>query len=239
MKRKLVALLLTINFGCNAQDNEKNSLNSEKISFKNVCFNGVCLRDSIERVIGKYGKPDNIILINTIDQVDGMEFSFYKYRYYYKKNKDKYFDFIEERKHNKGVVFSFRNVGNTNFYFEIGDGRTIIIGSDTLQIKNEFPNRYRDEVESTLARYKKRKNNIEDELIKIENDKKAKSDTILLQKRIKKLKIELNDFEKEKNIALNINVDIVNNPYGYYGLIFHYINGRLEYITTYMECAIP
>jgi hypothetical protein len=230
MKKILIFLFITL--GCNAQRENTVFENTLPIKLKDICFNGVCLFDSVSSALKIFGKPNEIFTEKFIEPVDGREFIFNHYKYYSRNDKTKYFQFSEIISYKKGIVMDFKNIGNPPYIF--GKEKKFYINQDTTELKNLVPSIYYKERERVEDYVKNRKKEITKKFEDIKQFKEFKTDSTFRKLKTSEYKKRVKEIEAS-GCCLSINLDVENNNYGYYGILLGYFEGKLTNMRIYKE----
>jgi len=225
MKKILIFLFITL--GCNAQRDNTVFENALPIKLKDICFNGVCLFDSVSSALKIFGKPNEIFTEKFIEPVDGREFIFNHYKYYSRNEKTKYFQFSEIISYKKGVIMDFKNVEHPVFIF--GKENEFYINQDTTELKNIVPTKYYRAKEWVEYYIKERTKDVQQKFEDIKEFKEFKTDSTFRKKRTDEFSLKIKDIEANR-CCLSINLDIESNNFGYYGVVFQYSYGKLSNI---------
>ncbi|WP_435356012.1 hypothetical protein [Emticicia sp. SJ17W-69] len=228
MKTILTLICLFILFGCNAQNaNTVTDRFQTSIKVKDVCFNGVCLFDSLSSALKVFGKPNEIITEKIIEPVDGREYIFIHYRYYSGNDENKYFQFSENIVGKKGIIIDFKNVQHPAYIF--GKEKQFYINQDTIELKNIAPMKYYKARQWVEGYIKERTKDILQKFEKIKQFKEFETDSTFRKSKTNEFNQKIKEIEKNR-CCLSISLGIENNNYGYNGVVLQYVNRKLSFI---------
>jgi len=189
------------------------------IQIKDVCFNGVCLHDSVTYALKVLGKPNENLLEKLTEPVDGRIYLFKHYRYFDGESQKKYFQFTENTLSKEGIIIDFMYAGHSDFRF--GRKKQFYIGQDTTELKKIIPLLYIQERQLNDFYIRQRLKSIKKSFEEVKQSKKFKTDATFREAKI-------NEFNERKRIiesdkcCLEISIDIENNKFGYYSIILRY-----------------
>lgn len=224
-----------ISCGQNKKVSVEQSLNLNKlitINYQEVCFNGVCLQDSVSKGLKRFGQPDTITYYLMSVKPYLVDSNIREYIYYKRESNEEHKHFFKFREFdNEGVIYEFMNENNDNFLFDKNDLFKInsnMASFEKYYTKNiELQNNKIDEYnkfikareEALISEQKESLNHKNDELSHSKIKEKANKDKIL-----------------KAHDSKEFTFDFTKNSFGYESLRFRYNkNGKLESIGMYYE----